>query len=465
MKKFKKILISTLVPAATLVTAVAAISCSPKKESGDKQENPKDETQNPSTPSTSKDTSSEQSSAKKTPKPSIYIDKNKRVAEIKESSLITPEIGMKFADKKIVLISDQGVIQDNSFNQSSWEALNLLWDQTDGYANISSIESGGQYTNAYTSALSDGKDVWVLSGFGHSSGIGKFIKENKEAMEELNPLLVFVDFKVDDLDYKNYVSLQYKVQEPAYIASRAISKLLAEKYPEVTPNKRKLLEYGGGDQKGVTDFITGFLRGMIKHNTDNPSKKVTTNSDGIPLNSGFTGETQTATITQIISINDAKVILPVAGEGTTLVAQKLQEKGESAKDVMLVGVDVDQAKSNPNYASRFATSITKNLGQSVYDIIAKFVYKVNIASLVGKEEQKNFSLGLKDNWVGLSKSSLGNEEDKNKLNAYLDQFKTEFLALNPNEASLITSDKVNASSKDAATQTVLVQELQKLVNK
>ncbi|MFA7731367.1 BMP family ABC transporter substrate-binding protein, partial [Mycoplasmopsis synoviae] len=94
-------------------------------------------------------------------KPSGWIPKEERVAQIKTVDLTS--VKEEARSQKYVLITDKGDVHDKSFNQSSWEALNQLYDQTGAEVNFIQ-PSTENYTQAYNQALSQGYTVWILSG-------------------------------------------------------------------------------------------------------------------------------------------------------------------------------------------------------------------------------------------------------------------------------------------------------------
>ena len=85
-----------------------------------------------------------------------------------------------------------------------------------------------------------------------------------------------------------------------------------------------------------------------------------------------TASAKAVTATQIEA--GADVIMPVAGGLYMAAAQAIDDSGQ---DVKLIGVDIDAAMLNPDYAPYLITSVEKGMGQSVY---------VLVESLINEEE-------------------------------------------------------------------------------
>lgn len=395
--------------------------------------------------------------------PGEYVKKDQRVAIIKESPLLTKEVAEKNADKSIVYITDSGRVLDQSFNQSSWEAINLIWDQTDHKTEIRAIQSEGHYEDAYKNALNGGAKYWVLSGFGHGTAIPKYVKANKAKIEKAGITMIFVDFTVNPADmggFNNYYSLQYKIQEAAWMAAYGMSKYFAEKYPDQTPDIRKFSEFGGGAENGVTDFITGFLKGMISYNATENAKRVTTGE--VRLDSGFAPDSKMENVIHSVIQQNGKVILPVAGPATGKVADSL--KNIQGNDTLIIGVDVDQALSYKDAAHRFATSIMKNLGQSVYDILLKVVFGVTVPALEKYGDEKTLRLGYAENWVALSKTHVPADKGGDKIQTALDEAKSSFASLSDEDKAYIVSNKATKDGEEIRDQRTLINKLVELVN-
>ncbi|AKA49925.1 hypothetical protein VO56_01475 [Mycoplasmopsis gallinacea] len=378
-----------------------------------------------------------------------YIAQKDRVTSISTSGENFSSSDVTDAIKKLqpVLITDEGNTDDKSFNQSSWEALLTVYDKTK--IPVSFVKPSN-YQNAYNAALASHKKIWILSGFKHQSPIQKYIKQNKDALQKEGVKIIGVDFSLDPSQlngFSEFYGLNFKIKESAWIVGYATAKFLADKYP-TDAAKRLVTSFGGGEFPGVTTFNEGFLKGLLSFAKENPSKKVI-HTDELSLNSGFELNDTMATVVTKHTSTNAEVILPVAGPGTFEVIK-------NNKTMSIIGVDVDQAVSSPENAGRFLTSITKGIGQAVYDVITEIIFgnKARTRYLQNKQANSIISLeeGFKEGWVGYSPSHLQNEADREKMNAALKEADAKFKSFGDAKVAYINSSKATEEGADIASQ-------------
>ncbi|QIW61990.1 BMP family ABC transporter substrate-binding protein [Mycoplasmopsis gallinacea] len=378
-----------------------------------------------------------------------YIAQKDRVTNISTSgeNFSSADVTAAMKDLKPVLITDEGNVDDKSFNQSSWEALLTVYDKTK--IPVSFVKPTN-YANAYNAALLSHNKIWILSGFKHQKPIQKYIKENKAALQKEGVKIIGIDFSLDpsQLDgFTEFYGLNFKIKESAWIVGYATAKFLGDKYP-TDAAKRLVTSFGGGEFPGVTTFNEGFLKGLLSFAKENQNKKVT-HTDELSLDSGFLLDDAMATVvTKHISTN-AEVILPVAGPGTFEVIK-------NNKTMSIIGVDVDQALSSPENAGRFLTSITKGIGQAAYDVITEIIFgnKARTRYLQNKQANSIISLeeGFKEGWVGYSPSHLKNEADREKMNAALREADAKFKSFDNAKVGYINSSKATEDGEDIASQ-------------
>lgn len=469
MKKFKNLLLlsSTF---ATLATSVAiSASCSSGKTTSSNEDGSSNGSHNTSLENgaASTSTDSNDNSGAKVKKPGFYINKNERVSLIHTDDQFDASKITDSKNKSMVVIADSGRIKDRSFNQSTWEALLQIYDQSGETTYIDAIEQA-KYDQAYQNALAQGKKVWVLSGFGHETAIKTFLRSNGKRLEESGVTIISVDFPKPEDKYLHgftrFYSLQYYVQEAAWIAGYATSLYLAYKFPAQTAENRKVGLIGGAPFNAVTDFMTGFYRGMAAYNKEHADKKVSTNKNSVPLNTGFAPDsTMSSAIENMLNSEKPNVVLPVAGPATDKLADLLKTRNEN--DTKIIGVDVDQGLANPANTERFITSITKGIGQSVYETILRHVFAVEPKNLKGVESDNGkYKLGYQQKWVDISEPHLKDKKDNTEMKKFIEEAIQKFNALTKEDRDLLISNKATQSGGDLE-QDKLVEELRKEVNK
>ncbi len=135
--------------------------------------------------------------------------------------------------------------------------------------------------------------------------------------------------------------------------------------------------YGGQQIPPVMIFMVGFEYGVVHYNEQNganvkllgwhtdPSLDI--GGEGVFAGS-FSDKAFGQTIAEEFAKQGCDIIFPVAGAvglGTAVVAQ--------AQGLTLIGVDADQALSNPDYAGVYLTSVVKRVDQAVFEVVKSMV--------------------------------------------------------------------------------------------
>ncbi|WP_434336900.1 BMP family ABC transporter substrate-binding protein [Mesomycoplasma conjunctivae] len=370
------------------------------------------------------------------------------------------------------LVTADGTVFDGSFNQSSFEAIKKFVSLTKDNAKQRHIDSAtANLSQTYTSLLVTEANVWVLSGFQHGNAIETWLKQgnNLESFKTKNIIIIGIDWAQateSSIPNGRMISIQYNVEEGAWIAGYAAADFLAAKYPN-DENKRKLTSFGGGDFPAVTDFIVGFLTGVKAYNEENESKKTKVSSSTIDLTTGFNASSAES-VTKISSISNAgdpTIIFPVAGPQTQNVLNAI--KGKSDKYV--IGVDVDQSKTfkGAGESEKFFTSVEKGLGTSIFQVATALFTKENNSKLLGgfQFNSKNgvVKLGYHDLFTNVSPNALTGD-DKTLAEASIKKAVDKFKELtNSKESEVKTTLKITtaAPGQGSTILSELIQEINK----
>ncbi|AKF41377.1 sugar ABC transporter substrate-binding protein [Mycoplasmopsis canis] len=407
-----------------------------------------------------------------------YIQPSERVAVIQRNTSLTMDLAtsekIKAKKLKFALITDTGKVTDKSFNQSAWEALNTIADQTQKSANEQLFEfvavepTGDSYDQSYNAAIDNGANVIVLPGFTHGDHIKTFIKANIEKLRAKKVIIIGIDFTLKDVSYENFYALNFDVNQASWQLGYALSKYLSVEYPN-NPESRKLASLGGGAFFGVTDFITGYLKGIKAFNDANSTLK-TKHADTIDLNAGFKPDnTQTAAVTNMLG-TEAKIVYPVAGPATLTTVDQIT-KNEKYNDRLVVGVDVDQSKALPANKGYFATSVLKNVAQATYDIILAKAFEIseveNKIAHIKQGDTNNFYGGYDAGWVALAESTIGDTAKREVMNSAINEAKEKFVALSTDEKAFVSAPKAKKEDENKNQNEIktVVDELITIVNK
>ncbi|MXR34562.1 BMP family ABC transporter substrate-binding protein [Mesomycoplasma hyopneumoniae] len=377
-----------------------------------------------------KETTKEEKSADNQNKQITDVSKISGLVNERKSEIMAAKADAnKHFGLNMAIVAADGTVNDNSFNQSSWEAIQQLGALTGG--EITSVDSStAELEGKYSSLANTNKNVWVLSGFQHGDAITNWLKvpENKQLFTEKNIIILGIDWTDTEnvIPTGRYINLTYKTEEAGWLAGYANASFLAKKFPS-DPTKRSAIVIGGGISPAVTDFIAGYLAGIKAWNLKNSDKKTKITTDKIEINLGFKVQNTSTKerLEQIASKDKPSTLLAVAGPLTEIFSDIIANQN----DRYLIGVDTDQSLVYTKTKNKFFTSILKNLGYSVFSVLSDlYTKKSNSRNLAGFEFGKKSAtvyLGIKDKFVDIADTSLeGN--DKKLATEAISEAKKEF---------------------------------------
>lgn len=262
------------------------------------------------------------------------------------------------------LITDEGTIDDKSFNQGSFEGLKQYGDEIGKGANyLKPAGKGSQvYKQAIDQAIKKGAKVVVTPGFLFDQALGeaqkqypdiKFVAvdftpifdyEKDDKGEELkddqgNPIPVF---KATD----NTVSITYKEEQSGFLAG----------YAAVKDGYTKLGFMGGVAVPAVIKYGFGYIAGA--------NKAAEEMGVDVEVKYNYTGSFQAKPEIQTMASSwykaGTEVIFSCGGGIAASVLKAAQDN-----NAKMIGVDVDQK----DMGEEVITSAMKNLQKSVYDAV------------------------------------------------------------------------------------------------
>ncbi len=391
----------------------------------------------------------------------------------------TKQIKDYINENPIIQITAAGKVNDNSFNQMTWEAISSfskLADIKTSTYKETKTPSPAEMFQAYSDALNKNYKIWILTGWSQEQFFAEWIKipfyrnkfyENKIKVIsidwDVNKYLCDVNENGESIPWGTGISLNFKTQESSFLIGYSVSKFLAEKYPgEENKHKRILNNSAGADASGSTNFNYGFVEGIrtwndeqltndtkVSHNIYKDDSKVfleTTYIDNNPLTRNDFTLSIKGGGTQIFKENAPTIIMPVAGDWSRTAANIIKEGNN--KEQWVVGVDSNMAISyGKTYESYFITSSEKRIGIATFKALCFLMgisqtlndpdlypnstdisWKINfqedvieqiVISDTSKELNKveNMSVngGIELGFVGASASTLSNSDDAKKF--------------------------------------------------
>ena len=259
------------------------------------------------------------------------------------------------ADFKACMVSDFGGFNDNSFNQSGFEGLEKAKSDLGIETATAESTDPGQYTSNVDSMVQANCNLIVTVGFNLADATAAAADQNPDQDFAL------IDAAVDPAR-DNVKPLLFNTQEAAFLAG-----YLAAGMSET----KTVATFGGQPYPSVTIFMDGFVDGVAKYNEDNSDSVKVLGWDKATQKGSFSETFEDkgvgTSLTDGFIAGGADIILPVAGPvGEGALASASQHEG-----VKVIWVDSD-GFLQPNlaqYKDLILTSVMKEIGQSVFDVI------------------------------------------------------------------------------------------------
>ncbi|WP_091487475.1 BMP family lipoprotein [Alkalibacterium putridalgicola] len=286
-------------------------------------------------------------------------------------------------DFSIGMVTDEGGVDDRSFNQSAWEGMqewgqNNGLEEGDGYAYYQSDDSADFVPNL-NQALTDGYDIIY--------GIGYLLLDSVNQVADQNPDQHFGI--VDDIsDRDNVVSLTFADHQAAFLAGVAAAE---------TTETGKVGFIGGIAGPVIDRFETGFTAGVAHAD------------DSVEVDVQYAESFGDAGIGQQIAAgmfsNGADVIYHAAGAVGNGVFTEARNRMESDPDNQLwvIGVDRDQEEEGEYDGGNLTlTSTLKRVGTAIQE-------SANQAMEEGFPGGETIAYGLEEGGVDLVEGNLSEE--------------------------------------------------------
>ena len=295
------------------------------------------------------------------------------------------------SDVKVGMVTDVGGVNDKSFNQSAWEALQALEKESGIQVKYLQSKSNADYQPNLNQFVKDKYNLTWAIGFDLGDALSKVAAENKDAN------LAIIDSVVDA---PNVESVTFSENEGSFLVGVVAG---------LTTKTNKVGFIGGMESPVIKRFEVGFKAGVL---AVNPSANVTITYAGA-YDKPDTGKSLAATLYD--AGND--IIFPAAGATGNGVFNeaKSRNKAGGAK-VWVIGVDKDQSIEFGDDVT--LTSMVKRVDEAVKMVSQQVIdgtFKGGTTTV----------LGLKDNGVGLPETSKANVSAE--ILAKVEEFKKQII--------------------------------------
>jgi len=303
------------------------------------------------------------------------------------AGLAAPAVVSAEDDFSVVMITDQGGVDDKSFNQSAWEGLQAWGEENGkergvgGYDYLQS-NSDSDYITNLNSALQANFDITFGIGFKLETAI------NDVAQQFPDNHFAIVDSFVEQ---PNVASLNFKDHEAAFLAGVAAA----------STSETGHIGFIGGVEGVVIDrFEAGYVAGA---KTINPDIQVSVEYVG-----SFADAPRGRQLAAAMYANGADIIFQAAGESGNGVFSEAKDlvANDPSLNIWVVGVDMDQEAEgvieiDGEERHLTLTSTIKQVGESV----KLFIEKTQESGF----EAGNTVYGLADGGVGITDGNMSEE--------------------------------------------------------
>ena len=248
------------------------------------------------------------------------------------------------------MVTDEGGVDDKSFNQSAYEGLVAAQD-AGVVSDVNLVESNAaaDYEPNVQSMVAEDCGLIVTVGF--------LLADTTQAAAEANAEEQFaiVDFIWEE-PIDNVKPLVFNTHEAAFLAG-----YLAAGYSETG----SVGTWGGAKIPTVTIFMDGFYDGVQHYNETKGTDVQVLGWDKEAQDGQFVGDFSNTTLALQISENlisqGADILLPVAGPLGEQAAIAARDAGEAS----VIWVDVDGYETVPDYNDLILTSVMKGIAVAV----------------------------------------------------------------------------------------------------
>jgi basic membrane protein A len=254
-------------------------------------------------------------------------------------------------DLKACMITDQGGVDDGSFNETAYNGLLRAEEELGVETQVLESASESDFEPNMQTFITQGDcDLIVPVGF--------LLAEVTFAAAEANPDQDFAIVDVfNEAEVDNVLGLNFATDQAAFLAGYASA---------ATTESDVLGTYGGINIPPVTIFMDGYLAGMQYYNEQEGGNVELLGWDGSEgqFTENFTNLDDGRRITESLLDNNADTILPVAGPVGGGSAAAIRDRGEGR----LIWVDTDGCETT-EFCDIMFTSIMKQLDVAVFDAI------------------------------------------------------------------------------------------------
>lgn len=302
----------------------------------------------------------------------------------------TPKEEGTKSDILIGLVTDEGGINDKSFNQTAGDGVLRAEDEFGVKYSYLESKKKEEYEPNLQALIDEGANLTFAVGFQLADAVENVAKSNPDSK------LCLIDSAVDA---PNVLSITFKEEEGSFLMGVIAG---------LTTKTNKVGFIGGKDFETINKFEVGFAAGVAAVNEE--AAKGLISSDGknpgitVKYADSFEDTNKGYELAKSLYNEGCDIIYHAAGGVGLGLFQATQELREEGEDVWAIGVDMDQQVSLPKFADVMLSSMMKRVDDATYEASKSVVD--------GKFEGGHKVLGIAEGGVGMSASTSKNTDAK-----------------------------------------------------
>lgn len=292
----------------------------------------------------------------------------------------------KKSEIMIGLATDEGGLNDKSFNQSADEGVKKAVEEFGVEYKPIESKKKEDYEPNLQALVDAGSDLTFAIGFQLDKATESAAKNNPDNK------FAIIDATVDA---PNVMSITFKEEEGSFLMGVIAGKMT---------KTNKIGFIGGKDFDTIQKFESGFVAGVKAVNPE--AGKLLESPDGekagknVKYADSFDDTNKGYELAKSLYNSGCDVIYHSAGGVGIGMFKAAKELKDAGKEVWAIGVDKDQAVSVPEYADIILSSMIKRVDVGTYDATKAVVNNEFKAG--------HIELGLKDGGVGIAETTEKN---------------------------------------------------------
>jgi peptide/nickel transport system substrate-binding protein len=257
---------------------------------------------------------------------------------------------------QVGMVTDVGGIDDKSFNQTSWDGMQMAADELGVTVDFLESQQQTDYAPNITQFLEQDYNMVVTVGFLLADATYTFAQENPDTN------FAIVDFgwapgywsEEDNPRLDNLQGLLFSTDQAAFLAGYVAAGMT---------ETGAVGTFGGIEIPTVTIFMDAYAAGVEYYNEQNGTDVQVLGTDVFVGN--FESTEDGRRVGEDLIAEGADIIMPVAGPVGLGTAAAVQAN----PGTKLIGVDTDWCVSAPEYCDVTLTSVMKNMDVAVFNAI------------------------------------------------------------------------------------------------